>query len=386
MVIWRPAYCNRYDAQTSVDFPPGTDLDDKLDRALLSAAEEIEGGLKRVFYPSDDTRFFDWPSQGGTSGGQYADPWRLWFDDNDLVCMTALVSGGVTITLDQVFVQPWSNPVKFRPYYDHIELDRATNAQFGNNSQTPQNSIGITGTWGYGADADPAGLLAADVGPGDAAITVSDSSQAGPGDLIVLGYGRGTAPFPALAPHAGAIQPYLGERVLITGASPVATGLTQSGAGATTDQSDDQSLQWTGSGALNAGEVITLDGEDMYVEKIAGSVATVRRAYNGTTLATHSGAAIWAMRQWSVLRAQLGTAAAAYESGAAVSRHRVPQLVRDLAIAETANQVMQEGSGYARATGTGENAAPAPGASLGSKWMAAKRRHGRAGKARQRAI
>jgi hypothetical protein len=382
--IDRVAYCSRYEAQRSVDFPAGTDVNAAIDRAIMSAAENIDGGLKRQFYPSDDTRFADWPNQGGSGGGQYANPWRLWTDDNDMVCVTSLVSGGVTITLDQFFLMPWSNPVKGRPYFSYIELDRATNAQFGNNAQTPQNSIAITATWGYGADADPAGTLAANVGLTDTTITVSDGSQAGPGNLIVLGYGRGDAPFPLLAPHAGAVQPYQGERVLITDASPVATGLTQDGGGVTTDQANDQSLSWTGSGQLNAGEVITLDAEDMYVEKILGSTAVVRRAFNGTTLTAHSTAPVYAMRQWSVLRGILGTTAATYDTGAAVMRHRVPHLVRDLAIAEAYGQVLQEGSGYARTVGTGENASPAPGIALADKWAECRVRHGR--KARQRAV
>lgn len=384
--INRVAYCNRYEAQRSVDFAPGVDVNAAVDRAIMSAADNIDGGLKRVFYPSDDTRYFDWPSQGGTGGGQYADPWRLWLDDNDLVCPQSLVSGGVTITPDRYFALPWSNPAKGRPY-SYIELDRATSAQFGNNSQTPQLSIGMTATWGYGADADQAGLLAASVMAGDTAITVTDGSQAGPGNLIVLGYGRGSAPFPLLAPHAGAIQPYVGERVLITDASPVATGLTQSGSGVTTAQDDDQALAWTGTGALNPGEVITLDQEDMLVEQVTGgTAATVRRAFNGTTLASHSGATIYAMRRWSVLRGVLGTTAAGYSSGAAVMRHRVPHLVRDLAIAEASGQVMQEGSGYARTVGAGENATPAPGTALAGKWAEARERHGRKAKARQRAV
>jgi hypothetical protein len=382
--IDRVAYCNRSEAQRSVDFTPGTDVNAAIDRAIMSAAENIDGGLKRVFYPSDDTRFWDWPNQGGSGGGQYAQPWRLWFDDNDLVCPATLVSGGVTITADQYFVLPWSNPVKGRPFYSHIELDRATNAQFGNNAQTPQNSIGMTATWGYGADADPAGTLAADVGLDDTTITVSDGSQAGPGNLVILGYGRGDAPFPLLAPHAGAVQPYVGERILITDASPVATGLTQSGPGVTSADMADQALTVTGSGSLNAGEVITLDSEDMYVEKIVAGTATVRRAFNGTTLASHSDAPVYAMREWSVLRAQLGTTAATYTEGAAVMRHRVPHLVRDLAIAEAFNQLLQEGSGYARTVGTGENQAPAPGVALADKWAECRVRHGR--KARQRGV
>jgi hypothetical protein len=384
MTIYRVAYCNRTDAQMAVDLKPGLDVNAALDRAIMSAAENIDGQLHRVFYPSDDTRFFDWPSQGGSSGGQYAEPWRLWLDDNDLACMTQLVSGGVTIPLSAVFAEPVNNPQKGRPFYTYLELDRSQSYWFGNNSQTPQHSIQITGTWGYGALADPAGALAASVGSTDTTVTVTDGSQAGPGDLIILGYALGEAPFPTAYGYAGAIQPFQGERVLITGVSAVATGLTQSGGGVTTAGNADQALSVTGSGALNAGEVIVLDQEDVLVEQVVSGVATVRRAWNGTTLATHSGATVYAFRQFSVNRAQLGTTASAYSSAAAVYRHRVPQLVRDLAIAESSIQLLQEGSGYARTVGSGEAASPAPGIALMDKWGEVRARHGR--KARYRGV
>lgn len=382
--IVRPAYCNRFEAQRSLDFAPGADSSASIDRALISVAETIEGadGIHRVFFPSDDTRYFDWPNQGGSGGGQYADPWRLWLDENDIACMTQLVAGGVSIGLDQVFLRPYDNPRKQRPYFTHLELDRSTSVSFGNQQQTPQYSIAISGTWGYGADADPAAVLAASVAPSDTAVTVSDGSNAGPGDLVVLGYGRGTAPFPASAPHAGAVAPFLGERVLVTDASPAATGLTQDGSGVTAADDSDQALQWTGSGQLNAGEVITLDAEDMLVLKIVGSIAVVRRAFNGTSLAEHSGAVIWAMRRWSVLRGQLGTTPGTYDSGDMVARHRVPQLIRDLAIAGCENRLLQEGSGYARTVGAGDSAHPAPGAAMGTLWFEARTRHGRKGRQR----
>jgi hypothetical protein len=384
MTIWRPCYANRTEAQRAVDLKPGLDVNDALDRAIQSAAENIDGHMHRVFFPSDDTRWFDWPPQGGSGGGQYADPWRLWFDENDCVCITQLVSGGVTIPLSAVFLEPVSNPQKLRPFYSYLELDRSQSYWFGNNGQTPQHNIMINATWGYGADADPAGTLAANVGTGDSSITVSDGSKAGPGDLVILGYGRGTAPAPTAYGYAGAIAPYQGERVLLTDVTAAATGLTQSGSGVTTDSTADQALQWTGTGALNAGEVIVLDQEDMLVEQVVGSVATVRRAWNGTTVADHSAATIYAYRQFSVLRAQLGTTAGSYTSGAAVVRHRVPQLIRDLAIAEASGQLLQEGSGYARTVGSGEAATPAPGVALMDKWAEARARHGR--KVRFRAV
>ena len=384
MTISRVAYSNRTDVQRSVDFSPGIDVNAALDRAITTAAENIDGHMHRVFYPSDDFRFFDWPNQGGSGGGQYAQPWRYWLDDNDCVVLTSLVSGGVTIPLNAVFLEPVNNPRKGRPFYTYIELDRSQSYAFGNNAQTPQHSIQMTGTWGYGADADPAGQLASAAGQYDTTITVTDGSQAGPGDLIILGYGRGGAPYPSAAGYAGAIQSYTGERVLITDVAAVTTGLTQSGSGATTASASDQALTVTGEGSLNTGEVIVLDQEDMLIEQIVNSVATVRRAWNGTTLAAHSGATVYAFRQLSVNRGQLGTTASAWASGTAVSRHRVPPLIRDLSIAEAAGQLLQEGSGYARTVGSGESAHPAPGIALIDKWDEADTRHAR--KARIRGV
>lgn len=382
-MISRVCYANRTDVQRSVDFQPGIDVNAALDRALATAADNIDGQLHRRFYPWDGTRWFDWPNQGGSGGGQYASPWRLWFDQHDCVVLTSLAAGGVAIGLDKVFLEPVNNPGDGRPFYTYLELDRSSGAAFGG-GPTPQHSIAAAGTWGYGADADPAGQLAAAVAGGDTVITVTDGSKAGPGDLIVLGYGRGTAPFPSAAGYAGALAPYLGERILVTDVAAVDTGLTQSGSGAGTASAGDQALSVTGSGSLNPGEVIVLDTEDMFVEQVTGGVATVRRAWNGTTLAAHTAAKVYAFRQLSVLRGQLGTTAGSYAVNAAVYRHRVPPLIRDLEIAEAAGQLLQEGSGYARTVGSGEAAHPAPGVALADKWDEARTAHGR--KARHRGV
>ena len=384
MTISRVCYANRTDAQRSIDFKDGLDVNAALDRALMSAADNIDGHMHRVFFPSDDSRFFDWPSQGGSGGGQYAEPWRLWLNQSDIVVMTSLVSGGVTIPLSAVYLEPVNGPQQGRPFYTYLELDRSQSYAFGNNAPSPQHSIVITGTWGYGAAADLAGTLAANVGSSDATVTTSNGAMAGPGDLIILGYGQGAAPNPTAYGYAGALAPYTGERILITDVAAVTTGLTQSGSGVTTASASDQALTTTGSGALNAGEVIVLDQEDMLVEQIVGSVATVRRAWNGTTLSAHSGATVYAFRLYSVLRAQLGTTAATASSGASVYKHRIPPLIHDLAIAEAAGQVLQEGSGYARTVGSGESAHPAPGIALMDKWDEAHTRHGR--KARMRGV
>jgi hypothetical protein len=380
-VIDRPCYCNADEAARSIDFKPGVDEAAALARALTSSAENIDGQMKRVFYPRDAARFFDWPNQGGSGGGQYADPWRLWFDQYDMVCMTGFVTGGQSIPLNQVFLEP----VNLGPPYTYMELDRSSNAAFGGNAQTPQHSLVPSGTWGYGADADQVATLAGGVNSSTQAVVLSDGSQAGVGDLLVLGYGRGAAPFPSALGYAGSIPPYLGERCLVTAKAPADTGLAQSGSGCTTEVDSDEALSWAGAGALNVGEVVVLDQEQMLVEQVIATTATVRRAWNGTTLAAHTtGVEIWAYRSLTVARAQLGTAAGSYLSAAAVYRHRVPSLIRDLSIAETVNQVLQEGSGYARTVGSGEAEHPAPGVSLADKWDEARTRHAR--KARTRAV
>lgn len=381
MTIYRVGYCNRSETQRAVDLKPGLDVNDALDRAIMSAAENIDAQLHRRFYPSDDTRYFDWPSQGGSGGGQYAEPWRLWLDDNDMACLTQLVSGGVTIPLTAVFLNPANNPQKGLPF-TYLELDRSQSFWFGNNAQTPQNAIAATSTWGFGADADPAGTLTASVATDDTTVSVSDGSKAGPGDLIVLGYGRGE-PSGSL-PWAAGIAPFAGERVLVTDVSAVSTGLTQEGGGCTTASSSDQALSVTGSGSLNAGEVIVLDQEDMLVEQVVSGIATVRRAWNGTTLAPHSDVAVSAYREFGVLRAQLGTTAVSASQGDAVHRHRVPQLVRDLSIAQSSVQLLQEGSGYARTTGSGDAATPSPGVALAARWAEARTAFGR--KSRYRGV
>jgi hypothetical protein len=316
---------------------------------------------------------------------QRAYPWRLWFDQHDCVVLTEFSSGGVTIGLNECFLRP-ANPKPGFPY-TYVELDRSTSAVFGQNAATPQNAIQATGTWGFTADADPAGTLAAAVTSAtQATITVSDGSQMGVGDLLIIGYGRGTPPYPGdTLGHAGLIAPYVGERVLVCDRATVTTGLTQSGSGCTTAASGDNQLSTTGAGTLNQGEVLLLDSEQMLILQVNGSVATVQRAWNGTVLATHDAATVYAYRLLSVQRGYLGTTAqSSWPEGTAVYRHRVPSLIRDLAIAKAVDQVLQETSGYARIVGAGEAAIPASGAALARKWDEARTEYGR--KNRTRAI
>jgi hypothetical protein len=371
VIISRPCYSSRDEVMRSVDFKFSELLVAATDRAMMSAADNIEGQLHRHFYPWDGTLRLDWPNY------QWAYPWRYWLNRHDLVVLTSLQSpAGSAIPLYAVLLYAgMSGPWPGFPY-TRVELDRSQNVSWGL-AATPQRSIVMEGTWGFTADADQVAALADSIGTGDTTITVTDGSQCGPGDVLVIGYARGDAPYPSYAGTAGAIQPYAGERVIVTDKATAVTGLTQS-SGCTTVVDSDNVLTATGSGTIYPGEVLLLDSEQMLAEQVipSGSIV-VQRGWNGTVVATHSGATVYAYRLLTVIRGELGTAAASADSAAGVWRHRVPQLVRDLAIAEAANQVLQELSGYSRTVGSGDAAMPASGVSLADKWDEVVTRFGR---------
>jgi hypothetical protein len=379
MTVYEPSYCSREDAQNAIDFKDGitTEIQRKTDRAIQSVSRNIEAHLHGLYYPWDGTRWLDFPNY------QRVSPWKAytWVPDGSggttggLQCLTAFSSGGVSIGLDQCFLRPANK----RPGYPYtsIELDRSTSATFGGYSATPQNAIMMTGTWGFTADADPAGTITAEISDSAGTIVVSDASQMGVGDLLIIGYGRGDAPFPDdTLGHAGLIQPYVGERVLVSDRSAADTGLQA--VGCTTVSTSDNQLMWSGTGtAPSMGEVLLLDSEQVLVLSVADSVATVERAYNGTVLATHSGAEIYAYRSLTVQRGFLGTTAQSWDADTAIYRHRVPGPVRDLAIGEAVNRLLQETSGYSRMVGSGDAARPAPGMALADLWDEARTACGR---------
>jgi hypothetical protein len=363
MTVTTPAYCSRTDVQRATDIQDTVLNIARVDEAIQGAARDIEGNLHRLFYPWDGTKWFDWPNY------QYAYPWRTWMDRNDILCLTAFSSGGAPIALDQCFLRPTNRKPGFP--YTSIELDRSTSAAFGGVAQTPQNSIMAQATWGFTADAAQAGTatLADSATTGTNPVVVTDSSQISAGDLLIIGYSRGTPPFPNdTLGHAGLIAPYLGERVLVQDVSFAATGQSQTGPGCSTAGSADNQLTVGDGAALNAGETLLLDAERMFIEQVNGNVATVARAWDGTMLATHTDAAVYALRQLTVERGALGTTAQSWAEGTAVYKHRYPSPVRELGIALALDTVLQQTSGYARTVPAGDTSVPAPGIGLAAAW------------------
>jgi hypothetical protein len=101
------------------------------------------------------------------------------------------------------------------------------------------------------------------------------------------------------------------------------------------------------------GEILLLDSERMLIVDIAGNNLTVKRAWDGTVLAAHTGSTIYAPRRLTVTRGAVGTTAATHSNGAAITRHVVPGLIKELCVAEALNTLLQEGGGYSRVFGPG---------------------------------
>jgi hypothetical protein len=346
MAVTTPTYCTREDVKRAIDIKETARTNWQIDRAIQSAARNIEGHLHRVFYPTDATRYFDWPNF------QYAYPWRLWLDQHELAAIpTAVTSGGQPIPLSACNFEP----VNSGPPYTSLELRRDLSYSFGVGS-TPQRDIAITGPFGFWTATDPAGQLAAAISSTTATTTtVSDGSLIGVGDLLIVD----------------------SERMLVSGRSNVDTGQTNL-SGGTTASAADVAIGVTDGTQLHVDEVMQIDSERMLIVDITGNTLTVKRAWDGTVLATHAtGTHIYASRALAVLRGQLGTTAATHSNAAAASIHRVPALIRDLAVAESTNRVLQETGGYTDPQGEGAAAVAHLGSALADLWDEAETTYGR---------
>jgi hypothetical protein len=326
MGIW---YATREQVKAALDTAETARNDAQVDRAIESGARSIEGLLHRRFYPWTGTRYFPWPHP------RYRSAFRLWLDADELISVTTLVAGGVTIPSSDYFLEP----VNTGPPFTSIEIDLGSSATFAS-GPTWQRAIAATGVFGHSADEAPAGATAEALDNSETGVDVTDSSPIGVGTIIRVEQ----------------------ERMVVTGRSMLDTTQNSS---ALTASSSDESITGITAGTIAVGEVILVDAERMLVVDVAGTTLTVKRAWDGSTLATHSGGTdIFAPRTLIVERGALGTTAAAHNTATAVVKHVVPALVRDLNVAEAINQLQQEGSGYARIIGEGENAREGTGRSL----------------------
>jgi len=324
MAVTRPCYITRERVMRAPDIKFTARMNDAVDRAIESASEGVDGLCHRRFYNIDTTMRWDWPNF------QRAYPWRLWFDEREIADITVNVpvvtSGGVAIPASQVFWGPWN----YSPPYTFLELDRSTSAAFGHGS-TPQRDIAITATYGYWLRLAIAGTLGQTVSDTTSTtIIVVNSSLLGVGDVATID----------------------SERMLVTDRNMVSTAQTQI-SGCSTALNNDEVLTVADGTQFFVNETILLDSERMQIVDISGNNLSVNRAADGTTLSTHTSATIYAGRQLTVTRGDFGTIAATHSVGTSIYTNVPPAMIRDLALAESVVQVLEETGGYTGAHGAG---------------------------------
>ncbi|MGH3585797.1 MAG: hypothetical protein ACRDQ0_05695 [Pseudonocardia sp.] len=319
-MITSPCLCTREDVKRAVDIKLTARADDAVDRAIEAATGVVTGQLHRAFFPWTGTRYFDWPRRSRA--------WILRLDQHEVVSVSTLTAGGVTIPSTDYFLEPNGSG----PPYTRIEVDISSASAFAT-GDTTQRAIAVTGVFcGVPADTSPAGALDGAINSTVTSLTVTDSSAIGVGDVLLID----------------------SERLLVAGRSMADTGVTASAL--TASNSDVAITASASSGAPTAGEVILVDSERMLVVDAIGTALTVKRAWDGSVLAAHDAAtAVYASRALTVQRGLLGTTAASHSDAAAVARHVVPGLVRQYAVAEAISQGLQEGAGWARQAGSGDN-------------------------------
>jgi hypothetical protein len=316
-------HATREDVKGALDVKETARNNRQIDRALEAASRTVEALTHRKFRPVLATRYFDWPNR------QSRTPWRLWLNENEVISVTSLTVPTGVIASSDYFLEPDTGPP-----YTHVEIDLASSAAF-ESGDTPQRAIAITGLFGYSNDEESVGSLASGLA---ASLTATASitwttPRIGVGDVLRIN----------------------NERMIVT-AKTMVDSTQNLGAPGMTAQANNVTVPVTAGSSFAVEEVIAIESERMLIVDIIGNNLTVKRAYDGTVLAAHSaGVDIYTYTGVELDRAQLGTTLAAHSSSDVVYRHVVPGLVREFVIAEAINTVLQEGAGYARTAGSGEN-------------------------------
>lgn len=329
----QPWYVTRERVKRVLDIAETARRNDQVDDAIESASRNVEGLLHRKFYPRVGVEYFDWPPPNGAGR-----PWRLYLNEREIACdasktgVAVTVNNGATaLTAGQFFLRPEAGPP-----YTWLETNLGSAGTLSSGT-THQRAIAITlsagAAWmGQPIDDRPAGALAEALDASEVGVDVTDSSKIGTGTILLCG----------------------SERMIVTGRSLLTTGQTLQ-APLSSDEAA-QSVSVTTGTAYAVGELLTVDSERMRVDDIAGNTLIVTRALDGSALAAHTtGATIYAPRTLTVERGAIGTTAAAHDTAATLYRHVPAAPVSALVTAWALNQLLQEGSGYARVAGTGDS-------------------------------
>ncbi len=306
-------YTTREDVASSQDIKATAYAARDIDSAIQSGARSVEALTHRVLYPWQGTRYFDFPNGDSPS-------YRIRFGEFDLLSSTAIVNGdSTTIVGANTFYNPQSGPP-----FTAIEVNRGTSSYFTAGS-TNQRAVAITGLWGHSNVEALAGTVTEPLDTTETGVDGTAMPYVGVGSLIRVD----------------------SERMLVTGKSWLTTGQTATLAASNAAQT----LTVSDSTAFIAGDLLLIESERVAVLDIAGSTLIVRRAQDGSPLAAHAGATIYAQRSLTVERAVAGTTAATHLTSAPAYVWQPPPLAAELNRAYAINALLQRQSGYGRIEG-----------------------------------
>lgn len=327
-----PVYATREQVKTALDSVETARNNRRIDRNIRAGARAVERLTLRVFYPTVDTRYFDWPDEQDTPKS-----WRLWLGKDELVSVTQLTAGGVTLTPSEYLLRPDTGPP-----FDRVETNLGTAGSFSSGPDTWQRAITVTGVYsGCRIDEVTGPDLAANMADTTTrTCDITASADIGVGSLIRVG----------------------SERMNVTARSMLTTAQTL--LVPMDNVASSTSVRVTTGSLFVEDEVILLGAEKMRVDEITGNTLIVKRAWDGSVLASHNGDTVYAARRLTVERGACGTTAATHTTGDDVLVYQPPELINQYTIAYALAAGQQESAAYGRVIGSGDNAREAAGRAL----------------------
>lgn len=312
-MITEPVYITRDVVITATDVKSSGHTNDLIDLVCQSASRQVDREAHRRFYPEVATRRWDWPNF------QYADPWQLYLEDDEIISLTSFTAGGTAIAADDIILR--RSDGKDEAPYNILEIDLSGSAALASGT-TFQQALVAVGLFGHSNNTVSQGTITTSPGASTATVAVSDSTI-GVGAQIIIGT----------------------ERLLVRDKAMLDTAQNTTGA-LTANKGD--TLVGVGSGsAFTRNEIILIEAEKMRVSEIAGNNLIVERAWDGTVLAAHlTNQDVYAPRTATVTRGFLGTTAAAHTAADAVSVWVPPSMAAEYALALALNDKRLATLGY----------------------------------------
>ena len=278
----------------------GAQFNPVIDRVIEAASRDVDRWTRRHFLPKTQTRLYRWPQpRPGLAT-------VLWLDQ-DLLSVSTLQTQAqnaspTTISSSDYFLEPNNPEPDGNTRYNRIEIDLSSTAAF-ESGDTPQRSISVLGSWGWGNTTASAGTVddSGGISSSDTALIVSDASTIDVGDTLLIDSEQIFVADRTFAAR-GSVLLNMGSNLAATNATVTVT--------------------LDGSHGIVAGEVIRLDSEQMFVVSVSTNDLTVIRAWDGSVLASHNDdVAIHVNRTLTIERGLNGTTAASHSDSAAITRY-----------------------------------------------------------------